>query len=90
MLDALPVLEKAMCTDARVVNGTTETDCDTVGQLAAALGVQAATVSNDPEDCCLCNAHWAALGARRATDAEGWPYPEYIIALSDNRQESGE
>jgi hypothetical protein len=68
-----------MCTEANVVIGDQMIECETVGQLAAALGVQPVVVSNDPEDCCLCNAHWESLGARRATDAEGWPFPEYII-----------
>jgi hypothetical protein len=53
--------------------------CDTVQELADALGVAPATVSPDAPDVCLCNARLDALGARKATDADGWPYPEYII-----------
>jgi len=70
-----------MCAEVNVVRNGETVECDTVGQLATALGVPPQTVSNDPVDCCLCNAHWEALGARRATDEEGWPFPEYIIVI---------
>jgi len=68
-----------MCTEANVIWNGEVTECDTVGKLAAALGVTATVVSDDPPENCLCNARWQELGARRATDAEGWPFPEYII-----------
>ena len=68
-----------MCTEANVICNGEVTECETVGQLAAALGVATTVVSDDPPENCLCNAKWDELGARRATDAEGWPFPEYII-----------
>lgn len=71
-----------MCTEANVVHDGKVVECETVGQLAAALGLPISAISDiadaRPDDC-LCNANWKALGARRATDAEGWPFPEYII-----------
>ena len=68
-----------MCTNANVIQNGKVIECETVGQLAAALCVTPADVSDDPPDHCLCNARWESIGARRATDAEGWPFPEYII-----------
>lgn len=68
-----------MCTEANVICNGEVIECENVRELATALGVPPQVVSNDPPDCCLCNAKWDDLGARRATDAEGWPFPEYII-----------
>ena len=68
-----------MCTEVNVIRAGETIECETVGQLAAALDLQPADVSADPSDCCLCNARWDELGARRTTDGEGWPFPEYII-----------
>ena len=78
-----------MCTEANVLRDGVMIECETVGQLAAALDVAPEIVSNDPPYCCLCNAHWNALGARRATDAEGWPFPEYVIERPNARIEPG-
>lgn len=74
-----------MCPEANVIDNGEVLECETVGQLAAALGVEPQTVSADPSECCLCNARWGALGARRSTDAEGWPFPEYIIERPNTR-----
>lgn len=68
-----------MCTEVNVMRNGETIECETVRQLAAALELQPKDVSPDPADCCLCNARWDELGARRATDEEGWPFPEYII-----------
>ena len=68
-----------MCTMYGVKRGREIIECDSVGDLAAALGLPASEISDDPEDCCLCNAKREALNARRATKKEGWPFPEYII-----------
>lgn len=58
--------------------------CDTVEQLATALGVECSVVSDDPPDCCLCNAKREALGARLATNRDGWPWPRYIIDVPEH------
>lgn len=68
-----------MCIEANVIRDGKVIECATVGELAAALEVSPSTVSEDPAHGCLCNAHWQALGARQATEAEGYPFPEYII-----------
>lgn len=68
-----------MCTEVRVLTPEGPFDCDNIAELAAVLGVAPSVVSDDPPDHCLCNAHLDALGARRATEAEGWPFPEYVI-----------
>ncbi|MES2404890.1 MAG: hypothetical protein V4567_11225 [Pseudomonadota bacterium] len=72
-----------MCTEAEVWKDGNKIYCETVGELAAALGVAITDVSDDPAENCLCNARWDALGARRAKDKEGFPYPEYIIERSN-------
>lgn len=68
-----------MCVEVMVINGAQKTICETVGELAKALGVQQMKVSDDPFDFCLCNAHLDELGARQATSDEGFPYPQYVI-----------
>lgn len=55
--------------------------CTTVQELADALRKEPDEVSPDPPQNCLCNAYLDKLGARRATDEEGWPFPEYVIGL---------
>lgn len=70
-----------MCTEARVIRDGETTQCATVAELAAALDVPLTTVSDDPGGFCLCNANWHALGARRATRDEGWPFTEYVIVV---------
>lgn len=75
-----------MCTEARVMKNGEATDCETVGQLADALGVKVADLPiwksevfvAEASDC-LCSVQWDRLPARRATDTEGWPFPEYIV-----------
>lgn len=74
-----------MCTEARVIKNGKATDCGTIGQIADALGVQDSEVpvwdsefATEAGDC-LCSVRWDRLPARRATNAEGWPFPEYII-----------
>lgn len=54
-------------------------ECETVQELADALRMRPDEVSDDPADCCLCNAFLNKLGAREATADEGWPWPEFII-----------
>ena len=78
-------LENEMCTEARVLKGDAAIECATLGELAAALGMAISDVPKfgdfrpEPDDC-LCAVHWGSLpGSRRATDEEGWPFPEYII-----------
>ena len=68
-----------MCVMYGVKRGKEITMCESVRELADALGLPASVISDDPEDNCLCNAKNAELNARRATDAEGWPFPQYII-----------
>lgn len=76
-----------MCTDARVIERGKATDCETLGELAAALNVHFSTLVDypDPEkDDCLCNVEWdRVVGCRKATDVEGFPFPEYIIERSN-------
>lgn len=59
-----------MCTEALVIKGRQRAYCDTVGELAKALGVRQGAVSDDGFNFCLCNAHWDQLGARLSTLAE--------------------
>lgn len=85
-----------MCTEARVIKNGEATYCETVGQLADALGVK---VSELPvwesevfvaeADDCLCSVQWDKLPARRATDTEGWPFPEYILEPPNASGEPG-
>ena len=73
-----------MCIEIAVKHGDKTTCCETVGELAAALEVPHESVSADPTDCCLCNVYLENLGARQATDAEGFPFPQYIIERPHN------
>lgn len=69
-----------MCVEVAVNKKGSLIFCGTVGELADALEVPRETVSDDPPpECCLCNAKLDYFGARRATDEEGWPSPEYIV-----------
>lgn len=75
-----------MCTEVNVIRNGVVVACETVGQLAAALGVPLPAIASyaDPEESdCLCSARWNELGARRATEDEGFPFPEYIIERSE-------
>lgn len=56
-----------------------ESYCETVGQLAQALGMPASLVSSDPDDYCLCNFDASYLAARKATISDGYPFPAFII-----------
>lgn len=71
-----------MCTEVAVMKDGATVYCNTVGELAAALGVEPSAVSGDPEDYCLCNFHHEALGARFATEPEGWPNTVFVIQAS--------
>ncbi len=68
-----------MCKTVKVIRGSREFTCEIVYELAAELNLPTDEVSHDGADACLCNVDWEKLGARRATDAEGWPFPDYII-----------
>ena len=68
-----------MCTEVLVVSGHARTYCETVGELALALGVAPESISADGHEFCLCNVDFDRLGARKATDAEGWPNPAFVI-----------
>lgn len=75
-----------MCTQILVKHGKLDFNCETVGDLALALGVPSSSVSADPEDFCLCNAYLDNLGARKATMDEGYPFPAYIIERPYNTE----
>lgn len=68
-----------MCTEAVVVKNGKATYCESVGELAKALGVPQKHVSPDPSDHCLCNAYWEELGAREARDDEGYLIGTMVI-----------
>lgn len=74
-----------MCIEIEVRNNGTTIECTTMGQLADALGVPLDEVpmygeSLAEENQCLCSVRWERIpGVRRATDAEGFPWPEYIV-----------
>lgn len=71
-----------MCSEVHVVTGDQVIECETVGELAAALGVPLSAITryDNPEaGDCLCSARWDELGARRATEDEGFPFPQYVI-----------
>lgn len=74
-----------MCSEVLVVEGDKTTQCETIMELANALGVSPSTVSDDPPSFCLCNAHWDALGAREMTDDERManPFADHIILVPD-------
>jgi hypothetical protein len=72
-----------MCVEVLVKRGEEEITCETVGELASALHLRPIEVSLDTEeDDCLCNMRYEDLKARRATEEEGFPWPEYIIDLN--------
>ena len=74
-----------MCTEVHVLKNGDVVECDTMGQLAVALGIAISDIPKfgdfEPEpDDCLCAVQWGKFPtARQATDAEGWPFPEYIV-----------
>jgi hypothetical protein len=68
-----------MCTTIRVLTTTGALDCETVGDLAVALNLPTEAVSPDTAISCLCNAYVDRLGAHRATQEEGWPFPALVI-----------
>lgn len=69
-----------MCTEILVRKGGKNFYCENVGQLADALSVSHETAFPGFErEYCLCNIDVGALNARRATDDEGCPWPEYVI-----------
>jgi len=71
-----------MCCEVMVKRDGQEITCETVGELAKALGKQPIFISPFPDpQSCLCSARLEELGARRATEEEGWPWPEYIIEV---------
>lgn len=67
-----------MCVTVSVKRGGKFTDCATSQELADALGIEPAKISNDPPHCCLCNADFAGNGAVRNPEPDEW-WPEYII-----------
>lgn len=76
-----------MCDQFRVITPKgEEIDCDTVGDLAGALGVTASDFNRDGDEC-LCGIDESdieavthgALAARRTTQKEGFPFPSYIV-----------
>lgn len=71
-----------MCYLVDVIRGEQKIRCDTVGELADALGIPPEEVSADSSNNCLCNARLGELGARISTIDEGWPFPDYIIRVS--------
>lgn len=77
-----------MCTQVEVRGADGPVVCETLGELALALGrrVEDLPVYGEIGDyadaayCCLCAVVWARMpGARKATEDEGYPFPEYII-----------
>lgn len=71
-----------MCVEIIVKHDKEEIYCQTVGELAAALRVDSRTFSKHSELHCLCDVSLEQFGARRATEDEGWPFPEYIIEVA--------
>lgn len=79
-----------MCNQYRVfLDSGMLIDCDTVGELASALGVTPLTIQDraDAEDDCLCGidddrleqAMHGSVRVRPATEAEGWPHPWMVV-----------
>lgn len=75
-----------MCTEVLVIKGGTEHFCETVAELAEALEMEPEQVSPDPPRNCLCSAYLGKLGARQATEEEGWPFTEYVIEPPAGRE----
>ena len=73
-----------MCVMVGVKRGSDIFVCDTVGQLADALRVSAGSISQDEPDFCLCNVDIEKLGARTATEADGWPWPQFVIDVLED------
>lgn len=76
-----------MCDQFRVITPTgEEIDCDTVLELACALGVTASDFRRDGEEC-LCGIEeediaevmHGSVTVRRLTMKEGFPFPAYIV-----------
>ena len=79
-----------MCDSYRVINKQGEEhDCDTLGELANALNMPFSVLkpetSSDGKHQCLCGldhlhlSRVALVSVRRASNAEGWPHPWYIV-----------
>lgn len=78
-----------MCDQFRVItNEGEEIDCDTVGDLAGALGVTASDFRREGEEC-LCGVEeeditevmHGSVTVRRLTVKEGFPFPSYIVEV---------
>jgi hypothetical protein len=71
-----------MCCKVLVKKDGKEVICETVGELAKVLGKRLIEISPiEDKKTCLCSARFDELGARRATEEECWPWPEYAIDL---------
>lgn len=79
-----------MCDQYAVISTAGESAlCESLGELAAALGLSPLVINSDisAAGCCLCSLDHDRLMAvtrhrfivRRATDAEGWPFPAWCI-----------
>lgn len=75
-----------MCTEVLVIKGGDEHYCETVAELAEALDLEPEQVSPDPPRNCLCSAYLDKLRARQTTEAEGWPFPEFVIEVDAGRE----
>lgn len=75
-----------MCVAVKVIRGSYVIFCDTVGELAAALGIAREEVSADGPESCLCNARLLRLGAR--DNPEGY-WPEYVLELAPQEEKRG-
>lgn len=74
-----------MCKTYLVRSGGDEVWCETVGELAAVLGVSPESLDEGGSNFCLCNVDHTALGATVATQEEGFPRPWFVI----DRDKSG-
>lgn len=75
-----------MCTEVIIQKGGESIECSTVGQLSDAIGVPPDDLFPEagglnPRDCCLCGVDLEDFGFRKATDEEGFPFPEYILEI---------
>lgn len=73
-----------MCVHVLVVGKDgAEHYCENAGELAAALGVELGVLGPEVAaygaEVCLCPVDIAAFGGRQATDAEGFPFPQFVI-----------
>ncbi len=72
-----------MCIEALVITDSGEHHyCEMLGQLYELVGKT--LQPEERHDDCLCNVDWTLIGGRRATEAEGFPFPAYIIDQSAN------